>query len=147
MSSVTIFAAQPSAFFLSTSLFYFRKQIHNVVGHNWGAYSLEKQFCHHRNCNWNDIHNTMKQEASAGITQSRPSTTLSHFSLRCSWEMQTPCFTLLSRQCTALYSSCTTPTGNRMPQGFWDTFAYKQKADMSYSADSLPCPCSPSTGH
>lgn len=146
MFSVTIFPAQPSASFLSTSLVYFRKQIHKVVGHNWGDYSLEKQFCHQRNCNWNDIHNTMKQEASTGITQKRPHTTLSHFSLHCSWGMQTPCLTLLSQQHTALSSSCTTPTDNRMLQRFWDTFAYKQK-DMNYSADSLPCPWSSTIGH
>lgn len=134
MFSVTTSPALSSAAFLSTSPVYCRKQIHKGVGHNWRDSTLQKQFCHQRNCNWNDIHETTKQPASAGITQKRSSTTLCHFSLHCSWRMGGPWFMLLNQEYSVLHHCCTTPTDKRMLQRCWCTFVYKQK-----SRDKLQC--------
>lgn len=133
MFSVPTSPAHPSASFLSTSPVYFRKQIHEGVGHNQGD-SLQKQFGHQRNCNWNDTHETVQKSVSAGRTDKRPSIKLSPFSLRCSWGVWTPRFTALNQEDTVLHSCCTSPTGNMMLKRCWGTFVYKPK-----SSDVLQC--------
>lgn len=126
MFSDTISPTQSSASFLSTSLVYFRKEIHKGVGHNWGDSSLQKQFCHQRNCSWNNIYETTKQQASVGITDKAQHNTQS-FLIALLWGMWTR-FTLLHHEYTVLHCCSSTPTDKRMPQRCWGTFVYKQKS-------------------